>query len=315
MKDLVIGLHSAARSAQETIERIAKAEDAGIEVAWLTSGGVARDPLAIFAAAAMRTSRIEFGTCILPTFPRHPLAMAQGALTVDDLAPGRLRLGIGPSHEPGITGTYGLSFERPLQHLREYLAILNALLKDGKVSFHGKRLHAEAEIPAPAPVRVMMSALRRNAFLLAGELSDGGITWVTPMNHVEDVARPAIEEGARKAGRGAPPVIVHQPIVVSTNSEAVQQAALRQFGFYPRLPFYSGMWQDAGYEEAAGGQFSERMAKALVIAGDEDEVERRVREMPTRGAGEMIADIVVLRDEPESMDRTVRFLGKLAQSD
>lgn len=314
MNNLVIGLHCAARSANEVLERITKAEEAGINVAWLTSGGVARDPLAIFAAAARSTERIEFGTCILPTFPRHPLAMVQGALTVDDLAPGRLRLGVGPSHEPAITRTYGLPFERPLEHLREYLTILNGVLKDGKVSFHGKRLHAEAEIPAPTGVRVMMSALRRNAFLLAGELADGAITWVTPMNHVTNVARPAIEEGARKAGRPAPPVIVHQPVVVSTNAEAVQEAALRQFGFYPRLPFYSGMWQDAGYEEAAQGTFSERMARALVISGDEDEVERRIRDMSAGGAGEIIADIVVLRDEPESMDRTVSLLGRLAQA-
>ena len=314
MDNLIIGLHCAARSAPEVLARITNAEEAGIQVAWLTSGGVARDPLAIFAAAAARTSQIEFGTCILPTFPRHPLAMVQGTLTVDDLAPGRLRLGVGPSHEPAITRTYGLPFERPLEHLREYLTILNAVLKDGKVSFHGKRLHAEAEISAPTGVRVMMSALRRNAFLLAGELADGGITWVTPMNHVTNVARPAIEEGATRAGRRAPPVIVHQPIVVSTNADAVHQAALRQFGFYPRLPFYSRMWQDAGYPEAAEGQFSSRMARALVISGDEDEVERRIREMPAGGAGEIIADIVVLRDEPESMGRTVKLLGRLAHS-
>ena len=84
------------------VDTIVAAEQAGIEAAWMTSGGVAPDPLAVFAAAAGRTTSIKFGTCIIPTFPRHPLALVQGAVVVDSLAPGRLRLGVGPSHQVSI---------------------------------------------------------------------------------------------------------------------------------------------------------------------------------------------------------------------
>src|SRR5512142_2814336 len=135
MKNLIVGVHVARPNAQKLIEGIVTAEKAGIQCAWLTSGGTAPDPLAVFAAAALKTDRILFGTSILPTFPRHPLAMVQGALVVDSLAPGRLRLGIGPSHQPTIEGTWGIPFERPLEHLREYLIVLRAALYEGKVDF------------------------------------------------------------------------------------------------------------------------------------------------------------------------------------
>ncbi|MEX1103218.1 MAG: LLM class flavin-dependent oxidoreductase, partial [Dehalococcoidia bacterium] len=135
MDGLTVGVHVAAATAGKTVEGIVAAEEAGIDAVWMTSGGVAPDPFAVLAAAAMKTERIKFGTSIVPTFPRHPLVMAQGAIAVDQLAPGRLRLGVGPSHKPTMEGMFGMEFERPLQHLREYLAILRALLQEGKVDF------------------------------------------------------------------------------------------------------------------------------------------------------------------------------------
>ena len=171
MKDLTIGMHVLAQDASGLIDGVLAADRAGIETAWLTSGGPAPDPLAVFAAAAGEAEQIGFGTSILPTFPRHPLAMVQGAVVVEQLAPGRLKLGIGPSHKPAVESTYRFEFVRPLQHLREYLTILNAILKEGAVEFHGERLHAEAKLQAPtggkgdgvraAPER--LSALQANS--------------------------------------------------------------------------------------------------------------------------------------------------------
>lgn len=315
MKDLVIGLHIAARDARGLIDGIVSAEQAGIEVAWLTSGGVAADPLAVFAAAALRTGRIEFGTSIVPTFPRHPLALVQGAVVVDNLAPGRLRLGVGPSHRPTMERMFNFDFVRPLEHLREYVTILNAVLKGGKVSFHGKRLHAEAQLAAPAQVRVMISALRHNAFQLAGEVADGGISWVTPMPHIRDVAVPAIREGAAAAGRAVPPIVAHVPVAVSEDAEAVFAAATRQIGFYQRVPFYSAMWQEAGFPEAAGEEFTRRMCDALVVSGNEQAVADRLRTFPRDGASEIIAMPLLLQEDRQAAERTIRLLGELAKAD
>lgn len=315
MRNLKIGLHIAARDGKSALEQIVAAEQAGVDVAWMTCGGVAPDPIAVFSAAALRTERVELGTCIIPTFPRHPLALAQAAMVVDSLAPGRLRLGVGPSHEPAIRGTWGLDFTRPLEHLREYVTILNASFEQGKVDFTGKRLEAHAEFAGPAQIRVMVSALRHNAFALAGELTHGGISWVTPPEHIRDVAIPALAEGAARAGRSEPPpAIVHVPIVVSTDSDAVYQQAKTQMGFYQRLPFYRAMWLEAGYPDAAGTEFTRTMCDALVVSGDEQQVADRIRGLPSFGAGEIIAMPLLLQSDRAARERTIGLLGELARS-
>ena len=247
MQNLTIGVHIVARDTQGLLDGIEAADHAGIDVAWLTSSGVAPDPLAVFAAAAGRVQRIQFGTSIVPTFPRHPLAMAQGALVVDSLAPGRLRLGVGPSHKPTMEGTFGIPFQRPQEHLREYLTVLNALLKDGKVSHHGARLHADAGLAGPTGVRVMASALRGKAFRLCGELTDGAISWVCPPAYLREVALPALEEGAAAAGRPTPALVAHVPVVVSDDPTLVRDAARQQLSRYPTIPYYRRMFQDAGF--------------------------------------------------------------------
>ncbi|MBI2767336.1 MAG: LLM class flavin-dependent oxidoreductase [Chloroflexi bacterium] len=313
MNGLTIGVHIGQPNAVKLVEGIVAAERAGIDCAWLTSGGVAADPFAVLAAAAMKTERIQFGTSIVPTFPRHPLAMVQGAVAVDALAPGRLRLGVGPSHKPSVEGMFGIPFERPLQHLREYLQVLRAALNDGKVDFDGERLHAHAQLAAPTGVHVMASALRPNGFRVCGELADGAISWVCPLPYLRDVAVPAIQAGAAKAGRSAPPLIAHVPVVVSEDGEAVRQGAARQIGFYPRVPFYSQMFQDAGFPEAKEGELSPRMVDALVVWGSAVEVKERLRALPSFGAGELLAMPIIPPGDPESLDRTLAALGELAR--
>jgi alkanesulfonate monooxygenase SsuD/methylene tetrahydromethanopterin reductase-like flavin-dependent oxidoreductase (luciferase family) len=99
------------------VELIAEADAAGIDAVWLQAGGVSADPLTLFAAAATRSTRVQLGTAIIPTWPRHPLALAQQALVVESLAPGRLVLGVGPS-TPGAMRAFGVDFHHPLAHVR-----------------------------------------------------------------------------------------------------------------------------------------------------------------------------------------------------
>ena len=312
MRNLVIGVHIGAMNARDLVAGIVAAERAGIDCAWLTSGGTAADPLAVFAAASQQTERIQFGTSILPTFPRHPLAAVQGAVAVDALAPGRLRLGVGPSHKPAIEGTWGIPFERPLEHLREYLAILRAALYAGAVDFDGKRLHAHAKLAGPTGVTVMASALRPNGFRVCGELADGAISWVCPLPYLRDVAVPAIAEGAARANRAAPPLVAHVPVAVSEDADAVRAASQRQIGFYPRVPFYSQMFQDAGFPEAKEGRLSDRMIDALVTHGPAEAVKERLRALPSFGAGELLAMPILPQGDDGALQRTLTALGELA---
>ncbi|MGE0572291.1 MAG: LLM class flavin-dependent oxidoreductase [Dehalococcoidia bacterium] len=314
MKDMKVGVHVTARSAAELVDGIVAAEKAGVDVAWMTSGGVAPDPLAVFAAAAMRTERILLGTCIIPTFPRHPLAVVQGAVAVDSLAPGRLRVGVGPSHKPTIEGSFGIPFVRPLEHLREYLTVLRAALYEGKVDFQGKRITAKAQLAGPTGVKVMASALRHNGFKVCGELADGAISWMCPLPYLRDVALPAIAEGAAAAGREAPPLVAHVPVMVTEDKEALYAGAQRQVSFYARVPYYSQMFQDAGFPEAATAEFSNRMADAIVVNGNAATVKERLRTLKAEyGVGELLAmPILAPGDERASLQRVLEVLGELA---
>ena len=308
-----LSVHIVAADAPGLIARIVEADRLGLDTAWLTVGGTAPDPFAVFASAAHDAERITFGTSIVPTFPRHPITMAQGAMTVDQLAPGRLKLGVGPSHRPAIEGTWGLPFNKPLSHLREYVTVLNGLLHDGEVDFDGEQLSAHARLAQPTQVRVMISALRTGSFRLSGELTEGGISWMCPLPYIRDVATPAQQEGADAAGRPKPAMIVHTPIVVSEDREAVRAAARQQFGFYQRLPFYSRMLQAAGYEEAADAEFTDRMADGLIISGSANEVGDRVRSLGEYGVDEMLAALVQLPEGgSEARQRTLELLGEIA---
>lgn len=312
MNDLIIGVHIAEGNAAQAVARIVAAERAGVQCVWMTSTPVSPYPLGVFAAAAGRTERVLFGSSIIPAFPRHPLVLVQDAVVVDSLAPGRLRLGVGPSHKPIVEGTYGIPFERPLEYMREYLTILKAALQDGNVDFEGRRLRARAKPAAPVPVMVMASALRKNAFRLCGELADGAISWVCPLPYLRDVAVPALREGASKAARPLPPLIAHVPVAVSQDAGAVRRAAQKRLGIYPRLPYYSRMFQDAGFPEAKDGVLSDRMIDALVVHGGPDRVKEMLRGLPSFGAAELLATPLTPDEDGGAWDMTVRTLGELA---
>jgi F420-dependent oxidoreductase-like protein len=292
---------------------IEQAEQAGIHAAWMTTGGARLDSITMFAAAALRTQRIKLGTSIVPTFPRHPLVMAQQAQVVAQLAPGRFRLGVGPSHRPSIEAM-GIPFASPLGHLREYLRILKALLQQGRVDFDGTYYKAHETIPEPVDLPVMASALQQGSFELCGAEADGAISWICPGVYLRDVALPAMHRGAERAGRPVPPLIAHAPVCVHDDAAEVR-AAVREQIQNPRLPFYRQMLIAAGFPEAADGTWSDAMIDAVVLWGDEAHVTQRLHDLFTWGATEILASPVLAgSDRTASLERTIRLLGQVAQS-
>src|SRR5262245_37081482 len=225
MAQLLIGVVVSAADSPGILAGIEHAEQLGIPAAWLTTGGVGLDALTLYAAAAVRTSRIRLGTSIIPTFPRHPLVVAQQVQVLAQLAPNRFRLGLGPSHRPNVERMYGFDFRAPLGHLREYLQILKALLHSGSVDFDGRYYHAHGQIRSPVEVPVMASALQRGSFELCGAEADGAISWVCPPGYLRDVALPAMRAGAETAGRPVPPLMAHAPICVHDKPDEVREVA------------------------------------------------------------------------------------------
>jgi F420-dependent oxidoreductase-like protein len=290
---------------------IVAAEEAGVGQIWMTQGAAAPDTLTIFAAAAGRTTTIGLGTAIVPTYPRHPLALAQQALTLNDLAPGRLRLGVGPSHKPIIEGVYGLSLDAPMANLREYVAIVRDLLRDGKVAHDGEQYRVHATLPRPADTPILISALRAGAFGLAGAISDGALAWLCPPAYLLGTALPALRAGAAEAGRTAPPLVAHVPVALSTDRAATVEAARKLIGGYARLPFYARMFADAGFAPGPDGTIPDALIDGLVVSGDEAAIAARLRELLAQGLDELLVMPVPIADEAAERAGIARLVGRL----
>jgi F420-dependent oxidoreductase-like protein len=314
--ETIIGVHVVARDAAAVVEGIVRAEQAGIPAVWLTTGGTAPDGLTVLAAAAVRTERVLFGTAIIPTYPRHPLVTAQQTLALASLAPGRVRLGVGPSHKPTIEGMFGIPFERPLAHLRAYLKVLKGMLQQGAADIDEAGIVAHARLPGTAPgVPVMASALQRRSFDLCGELADGAITWLCPEAYVREVALPALRAGAERAGRAAPPLVMHVPVCVSDDAAPVREAVRAQYAGYLRTISYPAMLVQAGFPEAGDGSWSDAMIDAVVVHGTEAAVADRLRRLRAVGAGEIIASPIGAGPDPAaSVQRTLGVLADLAKT-
>jgi F420-dependent oxidoreductase-like protein len=290
------------------------AERRGAPMLWSTVAGIAPDPLPIFAAVAAQTTRAGLGTAIMPTYPRHPVALASEALAVAGLAPGRLRLGLGPSHKFIIQDMYGIPFDRPLEHLREYVTVLRALLWDGKVDFRGAHFRVKARFAggaAPPRVPLPVAALRPPSFRLAGEIADGGISWLCPVPYLLETALPALREGAAAAGRAAPPLIGHVPVALSGDRDAVQAAAQAQIGPYARAPFYARMFGDAGFPVGPDGKMTAPLIDELVVSGDAPAVAGRLRAIRAAGVDELMITVLSVADQDAEEGAVAEILAGL----
>jgi F420-dependent oxidoreductase-like protein len=293
------------------VDLIVQAEEAGVKQVWATQGGASTDLLTTYAGVFQRTGEIRLGTSIVPIYPRHPLALAQQAATVAGLGPGRLRLGIGTSHRPSIEGVYGLKMEEPLEYLKEYMGVLRTSLWDGNVDHQGRFFTAKVRLNHPQPVPVLIAALGEKAFRLAGEKSDGAISWNVPARHLLNVALPALREGAASAGREAPPLIAHVPIVLSEDANVARAAAKKALSVYARLPFYTNMWAAAGYPLEADGSVSDDLVDNLVVMGDEAAVAARLSELLDSGLDELLLNGLPAGDAATDRTRLIRFIGDL----
>ena len=143
---MTIGVQLSNRDGRELVETIRRAEELGVAAAWTPQGGVIPDTMLLLSAAAMVTSRIKLGTSIIPTWPRAPILIAQQAMAMHALAPGRFRLGIGPSTPAAMVPLYGADYRKPLTQLREYLTVIRAFLHEGAVDFKGEFVSARVRL-------------------------------------------------------------------------------------------------------------------------------------------------------------------------
>jgi 5,10-methylenetetrahydromethanopterin reductase len=258
-----IGLGVGGRTVGDAVDQVRRAADDGFASAWL-SNIFGTDAITTAAVAGSQVDGIELGTFVVPTFPRHPHAMAQQAMTAHDACGGRFTLGIGLSHQVVIESMLGLSFERPAEHLREYLSVLLPLLRSGSVAFAGRRftVNAPLERPRDDGPGVLVAALGPVMLRLAGTLADGTATWMTGQRTIADHIVPSITAAAETAGRPAPRVVTGLPVCVTADPEAARERASRQFAIYGDLPSYRAMLDREGAEGPGD----------VAVVGDEDTV-------------------------------------------
>ncbi len=283
-----IGVHLRRADSASTLAFARKADAAGIGTGWLTLGGPAFYSLTLFGAAATTTDQMALGTSIVPAFIQYPVKLATQARTIEELAPGRLRLGIGTSHGPSM-GTLGIPLDRPLDRLREYLRVIRPLLHEGSVEFSGDFYDVKLSAPNALGTPVLISALRENAWRLAGELSDGGISWVSPLDYLVDRMKPVMVAGAEAAGRDVPPLIAHVSIAPGVSREEARALGRAQLAVYPHLPFYRAMFADSGWPLADGDtDWPTDLLDHLVISGSDDEITATLRHWLDRGVDELL---------------------------
>jgi alkanesulfonate monooxygenase SsuD/methylene tetrahydromethanopterin reductase-like flavin-dependent oxidoreductase (luciferase family) len=199
-----------------------------------------------------------------------------------------------------IEGAYGLPMGKPLAHLREYVTILRLLLWEGAADVSGDYFTVKTALPtgvAPPQIPIPISALRPNAFRLAGEIADGAISWVTPIDYLTQTALPQMQAGAEAMGRERPPLIAHVPVSVATDRGAARAAFRAQFPIYPKLPFYAAMFAEAGYPVTASGEMTDELVETLAVSGGPQEIRDRLEAILARGIDELMISHVVVADE------------------
>ena len=291
-------------SPSEIVADARRAEDGGFAAAWTVHLSRAYDALTTLAVAGTATSRIELGVGVVPTYPRHPLALAQQAATAQAFCGGRLTLGVGVSHRPVIEGLHGLPYTAPAAHMREYLSVLGPLLRGEAVRFEGEHYRVDGgfAVLGTAPVPVLVGALSPLMVRVAGELADGVITWLAGPRTLESLIVPTLHEAA--AGRPAPRVVAALPVAVTDTPDLARAAADQVFARYNGLENYQRLLAREGLASVA----------ELAVVGTESEVERQLRGYADVGVTELWPAVYAVGDDPDaSLRRTGTLLAGLVR--
>src|SRR4051794_28844813 len=222
-----IGIGIGGSTVDEVVAQAERAAAAGFDSLW-TANIFGLDAITALAIAGRAVPGVNFGTAVVPTFPRHPHALAQQAMTAWDATGGRFTLGIGVSHQIVIETMFGLSFDKPAAHMREYLSVLLPLLREGSVSFRGDLYQVNAPLERAGDLAgppVLLAAMAPVMLRLAGEVGDGTLLWMTGPKTVATHVAPRINKAAADAGRPAPQIVAALPIALTDDPDALKQDA------------------------------------------------------------------------------------------
>jgi len=274
-----IGIFGSASTVDGIADQVRSAADDGFASFW-SPQIFGPDAITALTVAADRVGGIRLGTAVVPTWPRHPMMLAQQAMTAAQVSNGRFALGIGLSHQIVVEGMWGMPFDKPLSHMREYLTILMPLLRGEAAAFAGETLTAQGGIEVPAdPPPVLVAALGPKMLELTGQVADGTITWMTGPTTIAEHTAPTIRAAAEAAGRPAPEVVVALPVLVTADVAAGRARAADEFAMYGLLPSYRAMLDREGLDGP----------EDLAVIGGPEEVAERLGAVHAAGATTVVA--------------------------
>jgi F420-dependent oxidoreductase-like protein len=262
------------------------AKEAGHHTFW-SSQIFGHDALTALAIVGREVPGIELGTAVIPTYPRHPWVMAQQALStvaaINSRGTGGLCLGIGLSHQVVVESMWGLSYAKPVRHLREYLSVLMPLLEGQPVNFEGEEFRVHGGLAAAGSSRpsVVVAALGPQMLRVTGQLADGTSTWCVGPRTLSELTIPTLRQAAADAGRPEPRVVCALPVAVTDDVDAARKRAAQVFAVYDTLPSYKTMMNREGVDGPGG----------LAIVGTEAEVRDQVKELQAIGVTDFNAGI------------------------
>ena len=299
-----IGLMAAVTDSPEStldhiIEDAKKAEAEGFASLWMANI-FGLDAISTLALIGRETKTLKLGTAVTPTYPRHPTALAQQALTTAAASQNRFHLGIGLSHQVVIENMFGFSYEKPAKHMREYLSVLIPLLAGETAQFSGDHYRVNGvkiTIPGAPRVPTLVAALGPVMLKLAGAMADGTITWMTGEKTLETHIIPKINAGAEAVGKGQPDIVAGFPIFITNEAEAARARIDQTLAIYGQLPSYRAMLDKEGL--AGPGD--------LALVGDETVVRQRLDHLRRIGVTDFTAAIAA--DDAEGAARTRAFLA------
>ncbi len=296
----LVGILGGSSPVDATVKTLAKMRDEGFRRVWMAQLPYEADLLTVLAVAMREVDTIEVGSGVLPIQVQHPTSLAQRALTLNTIAGGRFILGLGMSHRMVTEQMWGVSWDKPVRQMREYLDGLLPLLAGQPAEAEGEfwTTRGALQMPgAPAP-DVHIAALGPQMLRLAGRRTSGTLTWMTGPKTLAEHVVPTLRGAAVEAGRPetAVRVAASLPVSVTDDIDGARAQAAEQFAMYGQLPSYRAMLDREGYanpEDAA-------------IIGDEKAVSDRLDELSAVGVDEFSA--VVFDASPEVRDRTRALL-------
>ena len=298
-----------AHSIPDAVGYVQYAEERGFEAVWQADSRLVRDAVVPMAAFATCTETIRIGSGVVDCWTRNPARLASTLSTLDELAPGRIILGIGAWWEPLATKV-GVNRHRPLKAMRETVEACRALLADETVTYDGEFVHLDGveldyvyQERRPKDVPIYIGATGDRMLELTGEIADGVVLNYLVSPEYNRRAMDRLADGAARAGRSVDDLDRPQLVVCSVaenRAEALDGARLmvtQYLGQQPHIMKASGVPESlleeigrvltwpATHEqvEAASKLVPDEVVQMICAAGTADEVREKVAQYMADG--------------------------------